>query len=104
MKIVSRLSDGQPVLELKSPLVGEEAARELAQAMQRALETESFDVALDLRQVGTIDSVGLEAVLACHEQCKKLGGACKLVNVSPRMRRILTLTRLDRELETEAAS
>ncbi len=65
----------------------------------RALLGESKCVVLDFTGVHYLDSSGLGMIVGLLLSAKKSGCKLKLVNLSPRVREIFTLTRLGEVLE-----
>ena len=97
MKVVTREEGAGVVLEPKASLVGR-ATDDLSEAFRRVLESERFDVSIDLKMVSMVDGSGLEALLRCTEKCASLGGKCVLVNATDKVKRVLHVTRVEREL------
>lgn len=69
-------------------------------------ELESFLVTLDPRNVvldmdntETLDSAGLTCLLNSQEQMRELGGNVKIATANGSTRKILEITRLDRQIE-----
>ena len=75
-----------------------ETADELRQAA-RELLTESQRVVLDFTGVTYLDSSGLGTIIGLMLTSKKSGRQLKLINLTPRVREIFTLTRLAEALE-----
>ncbi len=65
----------------------------------RALIGESKRVVLDFTGVNYLDSSGLGMIVGLLLSAKKSGCKLKLVNLSPRVREIFTITRLGEVLE-----
>ena len=103
MKVVTREEGVGVVLEPKSSLVGR-ATDDLSEAFRRVLESERFDVTIDLKMVSMVDGSGLEALLSCTEKCASLGGKCVLLNATDKVKIVLHVTRLERELDLAAAT
>jgi anti-anti-sigma factor len=55
-------------------------------------------LALDLTGVTFIDCAGINVLLSVHRRAQLEGGRLRVVRASPRVRRVLALTRLDRLL------
>jgi len=103
MKVVTRDEGSGVVLEPKSSLVGR-ATDDLAESFRRVLESERFDVTIDLKMVSMVDSAGLETLLQCTEKCASLGGRCVMVNATDKVKRVFHVTRLERELNVDTAT
>ncbi|MFQ5817580.1 MAG: STAS domain-containing protein [Terriglobia bacterium] len=94
VEVKERQVDSVSVLELSGRLTmgaGSEARDERLQSLiaggHRAL-------LLDCRQGSAIDTQGIKALVRSVTAVEKQGGKLKLLNVSPRMRKVLDLTRL----------
>lgn len=74
-----------------------QAALPFKEAFQAAVESHPGPIGLDLSRVGFMDSSGLGAVVACFKQ---LGPGRPLVVINPTeaVRKLLSLTRIDRVL------
>lgn len=59
----------------------------------------SVKVVADLDGTERIDSAGLEALLAVQQKLRDSGGDLRISVVSPTLRKILEITRLDNQLE-----
>lgn len=71
------------------------AAFELETRLETILRTEDVNaVALDLAEVGFIDSAGLGALIAVRDRAHQLGIELMITRVSDRVRRILHMTGL----------
>ena len=84
--------DRAAVLSLQGQIVIEQT-EVLRDAVQSLPETSS--VILDLSRVTLIDAHGLGVMLQLREQSQAKGVRFQLVNVSPPMREIFRITRLD---------
>ena len=76
--------------------LGREAAERL-EAYLRSLE--QIHVVLDMDDVEQIDSVGLTMLLDAQELLRTLGGDLKISSAGAVNRKILEITRLDRQLD-----
>lgn len=61
-------------------------------------------VVLDLEEVGKIDAFGTAVLVEAFENAKKRGVSLRLVHVSPEVRDVLALFRLDRVISTPAGA
>jgi anti-sigma B factor antagonist len=64
----------------------------------RKLIAENKRLVLDLSDVSYLDSSGLGMIVGVHISAKKARCQLKLINLSPRVKEIFTLTRLDEAL------
>ena len=60
---------------------------------------ERTNVVLDLDGAESLDSAGLTAILDAQDSLRHLGGDLKIATMNPSNRKILEITRLDRQLE-----
>jgi anti-sigma B factor antagonist len=67
---------------------------ELLKAATRSAMAESKTVVLDLTHVSYLDSSGLGAIVGLYVSAKREGGKLKLINLSPRVKELFSLTRL----------
>jgi anti-anti-sigma factor len=70
---------------------------ELAQAVRTPNETK---VLIDLSRVSRIDSSGLGVLMSCYCHAIHNAGALKLLNPEPRVRQVLSVSRIDSVVET----
>jgi anti-sigma B factor antagonist len=70
---------------------------ELAQVVRTPNETK---VLIDLSKVSRIDSSGLGVLMSCYCHAINNAGALKLLNPGPRVRQVLSVSRIDSVLET----
>jgi anti-sigma B factor antagonist len=56
-------------------------------------------VVLDLDNTELLDSAGLAALLNCQERLLELGGGARVATTSATNRKILEITRIDRQVE-----
>jgi anti-anti-sigma factor len=78
----------------------EELAADQAEAFERFLaDVTPRQIVLDLDNTETLDSQGLTALLAAHEQAQKQGGDVKIATTNRVNRKILEITRLDEQLD-----
>jgi len=54
------------------------------------------EVILDMEGVEVIDSAGIGTIVFLTKKCRALGGDLKMVSVSPGVRRVLELVKLDK--------
>jgi len=64
----------------------------------RQLIAENKRLVIDLSDVSYLDSSGLGMIVGVYISAKKAGCQLKLINFSPRVKEIFTLTRLDEAL------
>jgi anti-sigma B factor antagonist len=81
------------VLELSERLTVETEA-DLRQAVRRQLDAGRRHLVLDLARVPYVDSCGLGTMVQAYVSAHRMGGSVKLWNITPRVRQLLTITRL----------
>jgi len=97
MKLCTHDEGSTVVFEIRGALEGK-SVEQFSTAYAAAVSSGRANVKIDMHSVGMVDSGGLEALLECQESCRSAGGVCALINVSPKVLKILEITRLDREL------
>ena len=90
--------------EIFGPVVVVHAPDELTKDQAQDFETfllalDRQQVVLDIDQVESLDSAGLEALISCQEELQSRGGDLKIVVLPGVNRKILEITRLDQRLE-----
>ncbi len=64
------------------------------QAAVRALVAEKKPIVLDLTSTSFLDSSGLGALVGLYVSCKRGGAPLKLINLTPRLKDLFTMTGL----------
>lgn len=78
----------------------EELGADQADEFEAFLPTlERDNVVLDVDNTELLDSAGLGALLNVHEKLRGKGGDVKIAATNPTNRKILEITRIDRQLE-----
>jgi anti-anti-sigma factor len=90
---------GRLVLSPREDLVAGGPAEEFEQRVQALFKRGHRHLVADLKQVGTIDSAGVRALVRAHSTAQRLGGSFRLADVPPRVMEVITLSRLDSVLE-----
>ena len=73
-------------------------------ALHEAIDLGAGDLVVDLAGVDWVDATGLGVLLGADRRAKLLGRRIVLRDASPRVRRILRVTRLHRVLTLDAAT
>ncbi|MDQ5847015.1 MAG: STAS domain-containing protein [Acidobacteriota bacterium] len=96
LKVHARNLGTVAVLSLQGQIVnGEtEVLRNAVQSLSEALPDVSA-VMLDLARVTTVDAGGLGMMLALRQHAESKGSRFELMNVTPQIRRVFEITRLD---------
>jgi len=71
-------------------------AETLESLLQKVLAEGHRRVIVNLQHVPQVDSAGVRALVRGYLTTQRLGGTLALSNVDPRVRRVLSMTRLDR--------
>jgi len=75
-------------------LMGGPETAALKQILARMLNQGFKQVILDLSKVRWMNSAGLGLLIATHMQCRKCGSRLILVNPSPKVRSLMSMTKL----------
>ena len=93
MQVLEHLYPNVVILELTDRLTVETEV-DLKDAVRRQLDAGRRHLVLDLARVPYVDSCGLGTMVQAYVSAHRMGGSVKLLNVSPRVRQLLTITRL----------
>lgn len=94
MEIEKRTEGDVTILFLKGRMVGGEADNLLRDSVEDLIEAGRVNIILDMAGVPDIDSACLGEILYCHINVSRKGGKLKLVNLSEKLRGLLSRTRL----------
>jgi len=83
------------VLSPQEALVAGGPAEEFEQRVQALFRDGSRDLLVDLRQVPTIDSRGVRALVRAHTSAQRLGATFRIACPCPQVRTILEVSKLD---------
>jgi anti-sigma B factor antagonist len=89
---------GEVVLVGRLDVRGSAVARE---ALRAALETGEGELVVDLAEVELLDATGLGVLVATHRRARAADRRLVLRDASPRVTRMLALTRIDRIIASE---
>ena len=93
MQVLEHVYPTVVVLELSERLTVETEA-DLKDAVRRQLDAGRRHLVLDLASVPYVDSCGLGTMVQAYVSARRGGGSVRLLNVTPRVRHLLTITRL----------
>ena len=93
MQVLEHVYPNVVVLELTDRLTVETEA-DLKDAVRRQLDAGRRHLVLDLASVPYVDSCGLGTMVQSYVSARRAGGSVRLLNVTPRVRHLLTITRL----------
>lgn len=102
MSVVVKERESGPVtvLELDGRLTVGGGSEALDQKLQALIAAGRLKLLLDCRKVSALDSQGISALVRGLISAGKRGGKLKLLKVSPRVRQVLSITRLDTAIES----
>ena len=93
MQVLEHVYSDVVVLEPQERLTVETEA-DLKTAVRRQLDAGRQNLVLDLARVPYVDSCGLGTMVQAYVSAHRAGGIVKLMNITPRGRQLLTVTRL----------
>ena len=94
MEIEKRTEGDVTILFIKGRMVGGEGDEMLRDKVEDLMETGRVNIILDMAGVPDIDSACLGEILHCHITVSRKGGKLKLVNLSEKLRGLLSRTRV----------
>jgi anti-sigma B factor antagonist len=98
MKMNEKIVDSVLILSLDGEIMGGDETRPVQDRIYRAIRDGQAFVVLDMKNVTWINSSGLGVLMACLTTLRGSGGDLRLACVSDRVRRPITITRLDQVL------
>ena len=93
MHVIERVSPDLVILELTERLTVETEA-DLRAAVRRQLDAGRRHLVIDLAKVPYVDSCGLGTMVQACVSAHRAGGSVQLAHIPPRVRQLLTITRL----------
>jgi anti-sigma B factor antagonist len=100
MTITERPSGDVTILELDGRLVLYEGETDLKTVINDLVSRGRTKIVLDLQNVTYIDSAGVGSIIAKFVSVRRAGGDLKLLHLSRRSVRVMTITRLLEVFET----
>ena len=100
MTITERASGDVTILELDGRLVLYEGEADLKAVINDLVSRGRTKIILDLKNVTYIDSAGVGIIIAKYVSVRRAGGDVKLLNLTRRSTRVMTITRLLEVFET----
>jgi anti-sigma B factor antagonist len=94
LEITQREMNGIYLLALKGRLVLGQESSGLLTMIDNLLASGAARIVINLEQVNYVDSAGLGTLIEMHRKTKAKGGALKLCNLGPNLRRALEIARL----------
>lgn len=100
MKIEKRKKDDVVILDLKGKILIGEGIDVLRDSINNAINEQETKVLLNFAEVPYLDSTGLGEVVRSYTSIKKAGGVVKIVNLTNKVRDLLSVTKLITVFET----
>ena len=100
MKIETRKKGDVTILDLKGKILIGEGIDELRNAINDAIQDNQTKLLLNFDQVPYLDSTGLGEVVRSYTSVKKEGGTVKIVNLTQKVKDLLSVTKLITVFET----
>lgn len=94
MVISERRVGDVTLLDLQGRLVFDDGDEEVRTHVNHLVSEARLKILLSLREVDYIDSCGVGVLIAKFMSLRRRGGDLRLVSISPRCRRVLTISRL----------
>jgi anti-sigma B factor antagonist len=94
MKIEKRKKDGVLILDLKGKILIGDGIDELRDAINSANTEKETKILLNFADVPYLDSTGLGEVVRSYTSIKKEGGVVKIVNLTNKVKDLLSVTKL----------
>ena len=94
LRIVERVVDGVNILDMTGRLVLDEGDATFREHVIDLLARGQTQIVLNLKDVSYIDSAGVGVMVAKLLTVRRAGGDIKLLHLTPRSNRVMTITRL----------
>jgi len=100
MKIEKRKNGDVTIFDLKGKILIGEGIDELREAINDSIKANEKKLLLNFNHVPYLDSTGLGEVVRSYTTLKKEGGMVKIVNLTQKVRDLLSVTKLITVFET----
>lgn len=100
IRMTARRRGGVVILETSGRVTLGDGSSTLRRTIRELAESGSKHIVLDMAEVDYMDSSGLGELVASHTTVVSMGGRLKLLNVSPRLRKLLEIMHVDNTFET----
>jgi anti-sigma B factor antagonist len=94
MKIERRKQNGVVILDLKGKILTGDAITEIRVTINNLVKENETKVILNLADVPYLDSTGLGEIVRSFTSIKKIGGTIKILNLTHRVKDLMTITKL----------
>jgi anti-sigma B factor antagonist len=98
-RLTHREKEGIRILDLRGQLKAGDSESALRSSISALAKDNVVNIVLNLGEVTDIDSDGLEALVLCHTQIRKGGGALKLAHLNIEHLNLNVLTKLNTVFE-----
>ncbi len=98
MSITATLKGNVCLLTIDGELIGANV-QQFRSLVQQAFAADSRDFVVDFAEATAVDSEGLEALTWLRRECDEQLGIVRLCHLSDMLRKILEMTRLNRQFE-----
>jgi anti-sigma B factor antagonist len=100
LTINERNAGNVTILDLSGRITIGEGSVQLREAVRRLLEQGHKNLLIDLGQVDYVDSSGIGELVSCYTTTKNQGGQLKLLNLTKKIKDLLSITKLLTVFET----
>ena len=100
MKIVERQVSDVSILDLQGKILIGEGDDVLRDAVSKLVDSGKTKILLNLADVPYVDSAGLGEIVRCYTTVSRKGGRLKLINLTNKIRDLLSITKLLTVFET----
>jgi anti-sigma B factor antagonist len=100
MKIVERQVSDVYILDLQGKILIGEGDDVLRDAVSKLVDSGKTKILLNLAEVPYVDSAGLGEIVRCYTTVSRKGGRLKLINLTNKIRDLLSITKLLTVFET----
>jgi anti-sigma B factor antagonist len=100
MKIVERTVGDVLILDLHGKVMIGEGDDALREAVTRVVDSGKTKLVLNLADVPYVDSAGLGEIVRCYTTVSRKGGRLKLLNLTKKIKDLLSITKLLTVFET----
>jgi len=94
MNVVERRLGSVTVLDLKGRLVFDEGDGVVRDRINHLVDEGRVNILMNLQDVTYVDSCGIGVLVAKYVSLRRKGGDLRFVNLTPRSRRLLEITKL----------
>jgi anti-sigma B factor antagonist len=100
LRIAERLVDGITILDMTGRLVLDQGDAVFRERIAEVVTRGQMQIVLNLKNVTYIDSAGVGVMVAKYLSVRRAGGDMKLLHLTPRSTRVMTITKLLTVFET----